>query len=1200
MRKGWFFLLLLLAIIPSRLAAQWALLNGFPAGVSCVYFLDKQGHDEIGFVGLMNGEVYRTTDRAQSWTKIPISAIGKVAITAFAFKDNSIGWLTCRQPKGQACFRTTDGGLTWTAQISNADLFCVYFNSGLNLALVSGANYRLSYTGDYGANWVGISSKMMNGIAISNGLNGVATCLTGNALYTKNGGQSWLTSNFHAECWNPVAVENPSTYFAIAEGAGIVFRTRDSGATWTTQGSLPRQKCTGDIRGTCDQLYAQADTGVYYSVDEGVNWHPLGGPGNQPDTRFYVIGNKIYAGNIDGQLWLYVDTYHAPEGRLRFTGAFPNIVTQGCNGIDTTVLIWSTSGCRKTELLSFTCDTTPGITILHDTGRRDVTPYAYSNSDTDFRRIKIRYRPVGTNDSAVFHFHYRLDAFEFDTTVVLHIQRDVSTAIHFNKSDVALVAKNACQEVTGTFAVLNSKCDTVLIESIVPHDSLHFRVLNPRLPAKINPNGSLTITVAASDRTRGTLSTLFDVVASIGGVSKTFSISATLEVQQYGPISIAVPVSTRVAPTNICARRRAVIPIQNKSCDTTVCEAPRWIIPVSELSIVQQPSFPDTLAPGARDSIVVEYAPTVVRNQTALLGWLIHSPFREIDTQIQVRATSYSLSRATLPDSLMQFDSLLQCDARERTTFIYNESCQRTQITEVRNPADGSFVTISPVLGIWIAAGDSLEAHVRLAPKSSGAKIDSVQVFLTDEFGSQQELTVLLRGYAIADVPVTSIEPSLIQLSNLDPCSTHDTTIRITNHSLCDSVTISSASFSGSPWFSVNMPQPIRLATGQDTTLTIHIATNSDSSASGQLRIVGSGFDSIIYLTATTAAIKGDEVVARYTDSIFHAKLCGSDRRSFWIRNRTCGPIQLSELHLLDSTAFALLSRPSLLLAASDSIQIDVAYIADDTLPHSSALHYATSDGKIARTIPLTGVTTTVPQHVRLTIVANDNSTGLTGSIIEPVDCRIVVLDEVPDSLGLNTIEVGIAYNSDLLSLASATALSGWNVSTRTVTFGSSVQFSGHSISKGEAVARLEFVPHLTKTDRTSIALLGAEVNSNDSLYKRCVLSASSQGEVNYMLEPTCGDSLLRLVLTKTPLSIERANYLTASATLSASIFVGEGTTVRTSVVNERGVVTDLGTSVMQPGRQQIALPCHLSNGLYFLVLASDRNRVWKSVVVTQ
>src|SRR5438876_6117693 len=88
---------LIVSLFVSAAQGQWKLLHDFGAQVYSIHFLDREGYPQIGFAGLTDGEVWRTSDGGASWQQasVPPTLIG--AIRDFTFKDSLTGWLAASQ-----------------------------------------------------------------------------------------------------------------------------------------------------------------------------------------------------------------------------------------------------------------------------------------------------------------------------------------------------------------------------------------------------------------------------------------------------------------------------------------------------------------------------------------------------------------------------------------------------------------------------------------------------------------------------------------------------------------------------------------------------------------------------------------------------------------------------------------------------------------------------------------------------------------------------------------------------------------------------------------------------------------------------------------------------------------------------------------------------------------------------------------------
>ena len=175
----------------------------------------------------------------------------------------------------------------------------------------------------------------------------------------------------------------------------------------------------------------------------------------------------------------------------------------------------------------------------------------------------------------------------------------------------------------------------------------------------------------------------------------------------------------------------------------------------------------------------------------------------------------------------MEFDSILQCNERERSAFVRNESCKPTKLVRLVPSGDLSFISVSPSVGNWIAPGDSVELRVRLRPRATGNRQDKVTLYYRDSSGSDQDLTVDLHAFVIADIPHDTMSTTAIAMDSIAPCSSRDNVVTITNQSLCDTVTITQALVRGSPWFGADTTNlPISIAPGQTDSVRIHVQTH--------------------------------------------------------------------------------------------------------------------------------------------------------------------------------------------------------------------------------------------------------------------------------------------------------------------------------------------------------------------------------------
>jgi photosystem II stability/assembly factor-like uncharacterized protein len=316
-----------LLVVPCE--AQWKQLIKRPGNFQFIYFLDLPGPPRIGFLGGFDS-LFKTTDGGENWNPInnfPYSFAGASYIFDINFKDSTTGWAA----SGQGCYKTTDGGDNWFF-LDTGMIISVYYDSssgGLFLSTYGGAApgwhgaNELSW--DEGTTWepfAFVGNENSGGFAFSDGDNGLMAYGDDYSDYfwwrTTDGGHSWNSLPFDTQCWQPLAIQGTSTYFANTLW-GNILRTDDAGDTWKTVHAFSSENLTGSwafqctssscIRGTLDSLYVMMPSGCYLSTDQGVNWKYLCGVPDiyWPLQHFYVKNKSLYVIGDDSSyttLWM--------------------------------------------------------------------------------------------------------------------------------------------------------------------------------------------------------------------------------------------------------------------------------------------------------------------------------------------------------------------------------------------------------------------------------------------------------------------------------------------------------------------------------------------------------------------------------------------------------------------------------------------------------------------------------------------------------------------------------------------------------------------------------------------------------------------------------------------------------------------------------------------------------------------------------
>jgi hypothetical protein len=281
--------------------------------IRSIYFLDKQGAPQVGFLGLGGsfgggkGKIVRSNNGGNTWTILD-SVDG--AVTSYAFKDANNGWLSAQGIN--PLYRTTDGGNTWNVVASVTGGQGMHIHH-LPATVIGGTSYpeRLFLarwaaatvvSQDGGATWTPATpTPNLSGFSFSGNGTGIITGANGTAFnYTTDHGTTWNVHTHKVEAWQSTAVvPGGNLYLAASEFDGGLYRSNDGGLTWAQSFQFPSlpgytRGPTGTIDVSGNRLYLHTSDGFFHSSNQGVSWQDICGPGGKYDMRFYIASNGIW------------------------------------------------------------------------------------------------------------------------------------------------------------------------------------------------------------------------------------------------------------------------------------------------------------------------------------------------------------------------------------------------------------------------------------------------------------------------------------------------------------------------------------------------------------------------------------------------------------------------------------------------------------------------------------------------------------------------------------------------------------------------------------------------------------------------------------------------------------------------------------------------------------------------------------------
>lgn len=302
----------LLAARPAT--AQWTAQNsGLAAnsGINNFSIVDANTVWATGFNGASTSAAYtaytRTTNGGTTWTPGSIAAASGYSLVSVAAVSSTTAWVACDNltSNGGRVYYTTDGGTTWTQQLTSGfPAASAGFVNGVlafsaTQAVAAGdplsttGTFEIYYTANAGTTWTAATTPAR----LSNIEGGLTTTVVtvpgtsataracwmgtnaGRVLRSTNSGVSWTAATTGLSAVTSLAFCSATTGMALDGSApGLIAYTTDGGATWTLRqpsGPLYTSFLSG-VPGLANAFVSTGSdnngTGSSYSVDGGTNW----------------------------------------------------------------------------------------------------------------------------------------------------------------------------------------------------------------------------------------------------------------------------------------------------------------------------------------------------------------------------------------------------------------------------------------------------------------------------------------------------------------------------------------------------------------------------------------------------------------------------------------------------------------------------------------------------------------------------------------------------------------------------------------------------------------------------------------------------------------------------------------------------------------------------------------------------------------
>lgn len=1205
----WLLNILSLALLltASSGSAQWSELFSFNSQIFSTHFLSSVGRSNIGYVGTANGSVWRTTNNGKSWQKsvTPVNLNGPV--TGFAFKDAAIGWCSARQTSlTPGIFNTIDSGKTWTATTLNGEQTSVYYNPTSQLVITTSWSGRNSRSTNDGTTWIplGITANQ-NGVSFINGMNGVMTTYTGTYSVTNDGGFTWTSVPFNEEAWQPLAVPNRG-YYVAAERQRQIIRSNDGGYTWNIIHQFPTGvDINGDIHGDSSILYVQTRDRFLYSTNGGTVWLDHCGPGNAYDTRFFVTGDTVYAGTVEGDIWWNEYGTKRLKELLDFSTRKLSFTSPGCFSVDSFLKFINLSDCYEIKLIDIGLLGSATFAITKPT-----LPRTLGVNDS----LRVRYSPDDfKKDSAKLIINYSVNGIPYEVQLDLSGNGAPGENVQLTK-ELDLLLASDCKTIDTAITIKNGPCDTLQILSLIISAPSLFDLTNSSsFPLTLPPGGSTRVQIQVIGTNPGDYTATLIIRLSTGGIERDTAITLKLKILSTKEPQAQLSVNRIVFDSvTICNVKYDTLWFKNTLCKPLKLTAVSLTSGNPDYFIHYQPALTRTLAPGDSDHVVIRYTPTAPSGDFDQLRLSFEfDALTQRDTTIRINGFGKPICNASLSESALSFDPLLVCEQAELTTHLRNFSCDSATILEIYGLSDQSFQILSPTVPLTLAPDDSVLIRVAEIPTSDGAKFDSLKIRIRTKNGAEQIITLKLLGTVKPKVRSLSL-PSSITVDSIMPCTTFDTSFTIYNYGICDTLAIDSTVLNGPSWYSfIGGPlTPAYIPPGDSATFIFRFSPGSGASASGGIRLTGIGLDTTITINVSSKK-GGAPFILSADDSIFYAFLCKTASRTFTIGNYGCDTLIVDSLFLASNPQFSFnsLMMLPLKIAPNEDTSFMVDFNPSQSGDSTSLLVIKSGTSGISRNVPLIGSLIGSKGTVRFDIASVDNSAVITKPAGDVFTTRILVKDIVEPLRDLKSIQFEIRFFNNVLTVTNPAISPGWDFKGREDSIGllriTLSRKIATPLNTNDEIAKVSFRVTIGDSSYSPITIANVKLNGSDSIYHSCVLEPLMLSGTILQVDDTCGDAFIRgyinhdgsifdnMRIVPNPTNDEKGIVANFDLNLSGA--------VKMAIFDINGKMVLSGDATLSKGRHTMSLPSSsLPQGQYLVGLESSGSRSMSRVLIVK
>jgi len=291
-------------------SSKWATINdSITTPLFSVYFVNTDTGYAVGGVGGMTvgGTIFKTTNGGLNWTPQVSGTYNTLNSVFFVNADTGyvVGDLG-------TILKTTNGGTSWVIQPIGSlinPLNSVYFVNADTGYVVGGENGIILKTTDGGTNWIqqfNPSNNPLRNVVFFNSNIGVAVGFMGTILKTNNGGNNWYWQNsYTTNTLYSVKIINQDTYYTVGTG-GCILKTINGGSNWNQQSNNNNSSDFYSVNFINENIgYISGVYGkILKTLDGGTNWilEENATASDFLNSMFFTKNNTGYITSLSGKI----------------------------------------------------------------------------------------------------------------------------------------------------------------------------------------------------------------------------------------------------------------------------------------------------------------------------------------------------------------------------------------------------------------------------------------------------------------------------------------------------------------------------------------------------------------------------------------------------------------------------------------------------------------------------------------------------------------------------------------------------------------------------------------------------------------------------------------------------------------------------------------------------------------------------------